>query len=62
VRRVVADPELQGRLLGASQRAGDLARAAEERVELRGDLLFKRGSREYGRNVDSDFTGRGVFS
>ncbi len=57
LRRVLADPELEGRLLGAGQRAGDLARAAQERVELSGELRFQGGGIKNRPDLDSDLTG-----
>jgi hypothetical protein len=57
LRRVLADPELEGGLLRAGQRAGDLAGAAQERIELSGEPRFDRGGGEDRRDLDSDLSG-----
>ena len=56
LRGVLADPELEGCLFGAGQRAGDLARATQDRVELSGEPRFERGDTEDRRDLDSDLT------
>jgi hypothetical protein len=57
LRRVLAEPELDGRQLGTGQRAGDRAGAAQESVELGGELRFERAGRQDRRDLDSNLTG-----
>jgi hypothetical protein len=57
LRRVLADPELQRRLLGAGQRARDPAGTAKERVELRRERRLGRRDIEDRRDLDPDLAG-----
>src|SRR5262249_15625893 len=55
LRRILADPELQRRLLGTRQGAGELAAAAQQRVDPICEVGVGRTRVEYRRDLDPDF-------
>src|SRR5262249_26600077 len=54
--RILVDPELQRRLLGAGQRTSDQARAPEERVDTVGELVVPTRGADERRDLDADFS------
>jgi hypothetical protein len=57
LRRILADPELEGRLLCAGHRTGELAGSPQQCVELSGQPRFERGGIDDRRDLESDLTG-----